>query len=354
MTEANFSLWLPEPQQWRLRLEGRPTRTDTSPKDTGTLQVEGTLGKAGTLGAVPVDLEGEWSAAPLGAASELLMGRDAGLRGEMTLSASLHGPVGDNVVETRLRVRHLRRSEFVPDRTLDVDVQCSAEAAELFHQLRGIRCAWPAASAISGLQLSANLPNVFQPEAATGRITLQDVPVSGLLDGLRVASARVSPSLEASGTLAGDVSCCDNSFPAGLLTLTAARLSLGDSNAILEADVRGSFATDGDFALAPVPLSLGGAAPAALELVASRQGYRMRLTGSVLRSRLLALAAALPQFGDGLAEALGPAPPDVSAPEAPTRVDLEASRPWGGPQSWTVVAPPAPPAKKSHSRRRSR
>src|ERR1700735_3221362 len=37
-TDADLALWLPQPSEWRLRLEGHPTRTDTAPTDTGTLR----------------------------------------------------------------------------------------------------------------------------------------------------------------------------------------------------------------------------------------------------------------------------------------------------------------------------
>jgi AsmA protein len=46
--------------------------------------------------------------------------------------------------------------------------------------------------------------------------------------------------------------------------------------------------------------------------------------------RLMGLAAALPQLGDGLAEVL----PTNRAP-GPFRIDLSATRPWGQPQIWT-------------------
>ena len=348
LTEASFALWLPEPQQWRLRLEGKPTRTDASPKDTGTVQLEGTLGKAGTIGAVPVDLEGEWSAAPLGAASELLLGRDAGLRGEMTFNASLHGHVGDVAAATRLRVENLRRAEFVPDRTLQVDFACTAEVAELFHQLRGVRCAWPGTAVETGLQLGGAVPDTFHPASATGRATLREVPLSALLDGLRVASPRVSPGLVAAGTLAGDVRCCENGLAAGSVAVSRARLALGEAAPLVAGDLAGAFGPAGEFTLDPVPLALGGTGPATLEVMGTRDGYRMHLVGSVLRSRLLELGSALPQFGDGLAEVLGPAP---NGAEAPMRVDLVAGRLWRGPQTWSVVAPPVVPARKRRGRR---
>lgn len=353
LTDAQFSLWLPEPEQWRLRLEGHPTRTDAAPVFTGNLELEGTLGKAGSLEAVPVDLEGEWSAAPLGAVSQVLMGRDAGLRGEMTLSAAMHGRVGKNTLETRLRLVNLRRSEFVPDQTIRIDLRCTAQATALFHRLQSARCSWPAGEPANGLQLSADVPDVFRPTSAAGRVTLKQIPLSGLLTGLRVASPRVSPALTASGTLAADLSCCSDSTqgtaqPSGSLTLADARLALADNPPIIAGDLSAAFADTGELTFTSVPLALGGASPATLEVTASRAGLRMHLSGTVLESRLLALAAALPQFGDGLPAVLPSPPPEPS--DALTRIDFQSFRAWGGAQVWTPVATTPPPVRKRRGR----
>src|SRR5580698_6307060 len=88
LTDADFALWLPDPQQWHLRISAHPARTDTNVSDTGTVQLEGTLGRAASLGQVPISLSGQWRNVPLGAASRVLLGRDAGLRGYMTLLAN--------------------------------------------------------------------------------------------------------------------------------------------------------------------------------------------------------------------------------------------------------------------------
>src|ERR1700722_9865110 len=66
LTEAEFALWLSNPQEWHVRLQARPTRTDTSVSDAGVVRLEGTLGRATSLGAVPLNLQGEWRNAPLG------------------------------------------------------------------------------------------------------------------------------------------------------------------------------------------------------------------------------------------------------------------------------------------------
>jgi AsmA protein len=63
-------------------------------------------------------------------------------------------------------------------------------------------------------------------------------------------------------------------------------------------------------------------------------------------ARLHALATALPQFGDGLAEVL-----PTNRAVGPFRIDLTANRSWRGVQTWTDnTAHPAP----THSKRTHR
>src|SRR6185437_9147554 len=58
-TDAEFALWLPKPEQWHIRLKANPARTDTSVSgSSGTIQIEGTLGRASSLRLVPIDLHG--------------------------------------------------------------------------------------------------------------------------------------------------------------------------------------------------------------------------------------------------------------------------------------------------------
>jgi AsmA protein len=91
---------------------------------------------------------------------------------------------------------------------------------------------------------------------------------------------------------------------------------------------------------------LGGKDPAILEGHFDTTGYTLHLTGMASIARLHALAAALPPFGDGLAEVL---PANRAA--GPFRIDLTATRPWGAAQTWTDnAARPTLP----HLRRASR
>ena len=381
LTDADFALWLPEPQEWHLRLQAHPARTDTNAADPGTVELEGTLGRADSLTQVPINLKGEWTNAPLGEASRVLLGRDAGLRGEMTLSASAQGTLGNSTLQTRLRLTDARRADFIPERPLNVDMQCLATATSAFYAFENIRCNWPPAASSSApkLAITGDIPDIRKLHSATFDFVAPGLPASTLLDWLHVASARVPEDITANGSLTGTLSYHPSSDTAatkgwtGELLMTSASLInpragassfvVGDvaltSSAPIAAQtpdakhqptqpapsVTSSPVTTG-FLLAPTSLDLGGKDPATLDGHFDATGYTLHLAGMASTARMLALAAALPPFGDGLALAL---PTNRAA--GPFRVDLMASRPWGQPQIWTdatphATTPPRPARRK--------
>src|ERR1700756_2252483 len=208
LADADFALWLPDPQQWHLRIEARPTRTDSNDSDTGTLQVEGTLGRAASLGQVPISLRGEWRNVPLGQASLVVLGRDAGLRGDMILSANAQGTVRNSALQTRLQLTGARRADFVPVQPVDVDLQCLGSATSDFHSFQDIHCSWPPAGSSNPptLAISGAIPDIRDPNSAAIEISTPGLPADTLLDLLHVASSRVPADLAASGTLTGSLS----------------------------------------------------------------------------------------------------------------------------------------------------
>jgi len=397
LTDAEFALWLPNPGQWRLRLQAHPARTDSSVSDTGTLKIEGSLGHAVSLGEVPVSLQGEWSNAPLGEATRLLFGHDAGLRGDMTLSANVQGTVASSAIQTRLRLADARRADFVPERPLAVDLECLATATAQFHAFDNLRCTWPPAStsAAPTLALSGSLGDLRRPKSLALDLAAPGIPAATLLDWFRVASARVPANLSVAGTFTGSLSYhpvaphrVSSSRPAriptghiatdrplsnetlpgqtlpghpwtgqmlitgaslvnprsGALSLVAGDIAVASQQQAAPAPRHGkrpsaSPQPTGVFLLAPTSLDLGGNDPATLDGRFDAHGYTLHLTGMASIARLLALAAAIPQFGDSLARVL---PTNRAA--GPIRVDLTANRTWGGSQVWTDntvrVAPP--------------
>jgi AsmA family len=388
LTDADFALWLPDPQQWHLRIQARPARTDTNVSDTGIVQLEGTLGRAASLDQVPISLRGEWRNVPLGAASRLLLGRDAGLRGDMTLSANAQGTVSNSVIQAHLQLSGARRADFVPLQPLDVDLQCLGKATGDFHSFQDIRCSWPPAGSSDPptLAISGAFSDIRNPNSAAIEVGTPGLPAATLLNWLHIASSRVPADITAAGTLTGSISyhpAPANSTPwQGEMHITNARLinprgnptpgNAGAGNpgagatSLVTGDVILQSITPppppdprhkprkpvdppppGGFQLTPTSLALGGKDPATLDGHFDATGYTLHLTGMASTARLHALATALPPFGDGLAEAL---PTNRAA--GPFRIDLTATRSWGAAQTWTDNTAHPAPIRPRHARRR--
>jgi AsmA protein len=368
LTDAEFALWLQNPQEWRLRLQARPIRTDTNVSDTGTLQLEGTLGHAASLGEVPIKLQGEWKNAPLGEASRIFLVRDMGWRGEMTLTATVNGTVGQSAIQTRLRLNEARRADFVPERRLAVDVECQGTAAAMFHSFENIRCSWPPAgsSDVQTVAISGEIPDVRRLSSGSVQVGTAGIPASTLLDWLRVFSPRVPQDLIAAGKLTGSFSYQPGARErwSGEMLLAGADLhgSKAGTASLVEGDVvagwlpvpagdgrrarRAAVSLPGEgFVLAPASLALGGKEPAVLEGRFDADGYTLHLSGMASYARLTALAEALPQLGDGLVDVL---PTNRAA--GPFRIDLTATREWGGMQVWrdTSARPGGTARRKAH------
>lgn len=404
LTDADFALWLPEPHQWHLRLVAHPIRTDTSPGDTGTVRVEATLGgtdtQAGDLTAslaqIPIDLHGTWQDAQLGGLSRLVLGRDAGLRGDFSVTASILGTIGRNVIATNITLNNARRADFVPPRTLSLDAACHALAGNTFHSFSTIECHWPPAdsSDTSTLIVSAEVPDIHQRESSSVHLTFPAVPAATFFDWLGAATPHPPTGLTGPGTLAGSLNWGSDlqpsrpakldppqstwsgelEFSGGSLELdpvTHRSIPLGDVILHSAPPAAGQIShshsarrplaatqntADADsFDLLPISLPLGGKQPATLEGHLDAAGYSLHLTGSIICANLLEAGNAVPQLGDGLPEFLqqiADSTPDPGSGQGvsgsgpthilssvPIHVDLTATRAWGGPQIWRQTAP---------------
>jgi len=370
LVESEFALWSPDPNQWRLRLRARPTRTDSSVSDTGTIELEATLGRGDSLAHIPLNLTGQWHDAPLGEASRILMGRDAGWRGNMALSANIRGTVGESAVTTRLRLIGARRADFVPQQPLSAEIECFATGTAVFHTFQDVRCSWPpdAASGTPTIALTGEIPDVRNIKASTVQLGTSGIPASTIVSWLRVASPGIPDNLVASGKLAGSLSYDGRSDRRweGQLTLHDAGLTTAakNSESLIKGDVqlRRAASAAGDsrrrstkvpqaapegFTLAPVSLALGGRDPVILDGHLDADGYNLHLTGMATSERLTELEHAIPSMAAGLAEVTladqGP---------GPFRIDLTTTHTWGEPHTWhdASARQPASPVARKHGR----
>jgi hypothetical protein len=360
LIDADFALWLPQPRQWKMRIGAKPARTDTNVSDTGTIQIEASFERASALGEVPLTADATWSDAPLGATSRLFSGADADIRGQMNLSAHLAGQLSAARLQLRAQIDHLHRSDFVPEQSLFIDLDCTALATHVFHSFEDLRCSWPVPdSKGAAIALTGALPDLLDlRHSAQIQIGTPHLPAAVLSTWAHILSARLPADTRATGFLAATMLYTGErpgvwQGHATFEDLTITGGPLGDLPVTVgDASLRAMPGTDStSLELAPVDLSLGGHDPAVLDGSAGRDGYRLHLAGPIAIPRLLALAAAAPQFGEGLSEAL-----PKNRLLGPTRLDLTAHRSWGGPQIWmdTPNHPSSLPARHPapHARHR--
>jgi len=123
-------------------------------------------------------------------------------------------------------------------------------------------------------------------------------------------------------------------------------LLLGKATPFVDDAVAADLA-DSHIILHPVAVNFGAPQPAMLDANLNPNGLTLHLAGPVLRSRLMQLATALPQFGDGL----DPAIPPAGSTDAPIRIDLVANRTWSNGQVWTANVTKPTKARRRTSQR---
>ena len=176
-------------------------RTDTSPADTGTLRVEATLGPDGAIRRL--------AGKPPHRAARLLAGCPARWP---------QPPAGRTRRRPARRTRpqpqpawHPRpkqhRSRYPAHQRPSRRLRSPASALRrgrlprhrrnTFHTFTNIECRWPPSSS-SGpnlLVLTANLPDIRQPNSASAALTLPALPADTFLDWLGVATPTPLPAL---------------------------------------------------------------------------------------------------------------------------------------------------------------
>ncbi len=200
ITDADFALWLPSPQVWRVRLTGQPARTDLNLNDPGVLRIEGDLQRAGKAADVPVNLRASWHDAPMGEASRILSGNDMGWRGTLNVDATLAGTLGAAHLATKLTLTDLRRADFAATNPLDLQVTCVAGLSVPAVTATGLLCTLPD-NGPSPLTLQAAALNLQHPSEAQATVTGQEIPMRWALLWAALFSPRVPTDLHPAGTV---------------------------------------------------------------------------------------------------------------------------------------------------------
>jgi hypothetical protein len=351
LTDADFALWLPSPQQWHIRLKAKPVRTDTNASDTGEVQLEGTLGRAAQLAAIPINLTASWAHAQMGEATRLLTGDDQSWRGTVDAGATLTGQLGSANLTTDIHLTELRRADFFPEKLLDISTHCTAAADVTQLTLTNATCTIPSDSP-QPITLSSTTLDLQSPSTADVTFDVHQVPLNWAFDWARLFTPHIPSALNPIGTIdgqltrpAGPTASWKGNLQATLQSVTTGNRHLDLSTKPVLFDWQ---ATPNPFnlQLQPVPIRLSPTSQLTLTATVDPHGYAFQLSGSAKPSQITALAAdTLPPLGNQLLSLL-----KFTTEEEQLNIALKCSRPFDTQQTCTTLHPEPPTKPKHHHR----
>ena len=349
-SDADFALWLQPENEWGIRLEARPVRSDVPVSDTGTLRLEGKFQRATNLRNTPLALKIDFAKGQLGQISTLIYGRDRGWRGGVTSSASLAGTPAAASVVLDASVDDFRRYDIALGQALRLSIHCTGTYSSIDDSVRAIQCQSPVRP---GMLLVRGDLMGWTGQAYNLGISADQVPLDRVVALARHTKKDLPEDLTATGSGeaqftvrkdAGGSAFWSGGGRATQLTLQSRvlkqDLEIGevDFSVAPSAEskpgkraLRGARDSDSShrgssprLVLTPFSLPLGSTSPAAVRGYFDFHQYQITLSGRAELTRLLNVARAM---GVG-APAIGLA--------GPAQIDLKISG------AWTGFAPPTP------------
>jgi AsmA family/AsmA-like C-terminal region len=199
-TDADFALWLESENQWGIRLEARPTRTDVDVHDTGILKLDGRFQRGSSLRETPVDLRFTFSDGPLGQITKLIYGRDRGWRGNIRSNASLTGTPAALGITLDAQVDDFRRYDIAVGEALRLRAHCTGTYASPDGVLNDLRCESPVGSGVLEVRGKAQ---GWAADTYDLSVSAERIPAARIVAFARHAKKDLPADLTASGEFEG-------------------------------------------------------------------------------------------------------------------------------------------------------
>jgi hypothetical protein len=297
---SDLSISLNSSNDWELHFRAQPVRTDLnlSLGDTGTLRIDGMLHRARLLGEMPLKLKLDWTGAPLGQLSRLMLGRDFDWRGDLDVQSELSGTANQAQISARLKIAGFHRSEFSATHPLDVAASCRALFRKEARSLDEVSCG--SVIGDGALSLTGVVQEVLTEPQANLRLAIHSVPAAAVLSGLQQVRSSLAAGAQATGVVNGDFYYASQSrHPpqiTGQVALDSLSLSPPDSSkpfVLAPVRLRCSSPEAGDggypaLLLQPVRLAMGAPAPVTLDGRFTPTGFDLHLGGMSSLNRLQA------------------------------------------------------------------
>jgi hypothetical protein len=343
-TEADFALWLQSENEWGVRLEARPMRSDVPVSDTGLLRMEGRFQRAAALRDTPLSIRVDFTRGQLGQVTALIYGRDRGWRGGITSTASLAGTPASLAVTLDARIDDFRRYDIALGEALPLSIHCIGTYSSVDDSIRAVQCQSPVRPGLLMLRgdiigWTGNAYNVgvsaeqipLEKIVALARHTKKDLPEDLTATGTADATFTVRKDLGGTPIWAGGGRTTQFALRSRVLKQD---LELGE----LEFSIPQNTGKPGVKRLArqpsdvnrlrvvvrPFSLPLGAPSPVAATGSFDLEQYQITLSGNAELARLL-----------NVAQAMGIKVPKVGL-AGPAQVNLKIAG------AWTGFAPPQP------------
>jgi len=315
LIDTDFALWSPGEDEWRMRLEGRPFRTDMPVNDTGTLTLEASFRRAAKLSETPVQMRLTLEGAQVGQLTKLLYGRDRGWRGAVHLRAQASGKPSNLALVAEGSVEDFRRFDIFGGDNIRLQTRCTGKLSTVRENLTDVSCLFPLGD--GALEMRGDINNLFRADydlAVTARrvpiaaaVTIakhskkglpEDLSASGTIDAA-ISFKRTSEEFSANGggstesfALMSNVLQKDLSIGRVEFAFQRAALELsGPSRSSRRKSSPAQTATRLD--ILPFPVQMGGAVPVAASAWIGRDGYVLEARGDADLQRLLQVGRTL-------------------------------------------------------------
>ncbi len=223
LVDADFAFWQESENQWKLRLEARPIRTDANLGDTGTLNVEGSLERAPELRSSPVKLRVEVRRAQLGQFTHFVQGEDKGWRGGLNLLGEVQGTAEELNFHAEAKVDDFRRYDLAISEPLSLTAKCDGRWYGVARRQQ-TRSADPEFATVECRSPLGDGAVLFDASVTHGggwrlpnhRLVISKVPMAAVGTILRHAKGNLPADFAMAGSIDGDFHCegtCDPETP---------------------------------------------------------------------------------------------------------------------------------------------
>jgi hypothetical protein len=318
-TDADFTLWSPAENQWRMRLEARPVRTDMPVTDTGSVKAEITIQRANLLRDAAMKGTVTWERVQLGNLTRLIYGEDRGWRGALEASAQFSGTPGALHFTTAARLRDFRRFDISTGDAADLNASCSGELNVSADLLQHTECHLPMAGGMFSAQgtlqglryprydLTISVENLGTDAVLKlARRAKRDLPDDLAAKGIISASFHGSRMTDAPSTWIGNLvmnGLVIHSRVLGKDLAVNKAVAMVDTSAAIQTPKRPAAARHAAIAPAAAPvralvvrsfeLPLGAGAPATVDGTLDDERFALHVKGDATLERLQQFARAV-------------------------------------------------------------